>query len=141
MLPFVGLNMNYYLSHWLRMVNKLKQPPLIFHVNWFKQGPDGKFLWPGFGDNLRVLKWMIDRCRNAIPAISTPLGYMPRPEDLDLTGLDIPPANVEQLLAINPEEWRQEMQAREQFMETLGPTMPSGILREHLALAKRLGLG
>ena len=88
MLPFCGYNIGDYFRHWLATGPRLTNPPLIFHVNWFRKNAEGKFLWPGFGDNMRVLKWIIDRCEGRGGGEASPIGCVPRPEDLDLEGLD-----------------------------------------------------
>ena len=138
MLPFCGYNMADYLTHWLRLGKKISQPPQIFHVNWFRKGPDGEFLWPGYGENLRALEWIIKRCRNQVGAVETPIGFLPQSTDLDLTGLDISPDALQQLLTINKEEWLQELAAREKFLGTLGNTMPVGIFLQHLMVKERI---
>ena len=90
MLPFCGYHMGDYFEHWLAMGRRMAHPPKIFHVNWFRTDENGKFLWPGYGENLRVIEWILDRCRGEADARETPIGYVPTPESLDLTGLDIP---------------------------------------------------
>ncbi|MFO0661874.1 MAG: phosphoenolpyruvate carboxykinase (GTP) [Polyangiaceae bacterium] len=111
MIPFCGYNMADYFGHWLDVGSKLTNPPKIFHVNWFRQGPDGKFLWPGFGDNVRVLKWMVERIRGAGEATTTVLGNVPTPEALDLSGLDISFERLNQLLDVDPNAWFDETEA------------------------------
>ena len=98
MLPFCGYNMGDYFGHWLEMGAKLKNPPRIFHVNWFRRGADGKFLWPGYGENVRVLKWMLDRIEGRAEAKETPIGNVPTPESLLLDGLSISPDTLNELL-------------------------------------------
>ena len=88
MLPFCGYSMGDYFRHWLEIGRRLSNPPLIFHVNWFRKGADGRFLWPGFGDNMRVLKWIVDRCESQGGAERASIGWIPRPADLDLDGLE-----------------------------------------------------
>lgn len=107
MLPFCGYNMGDYFAHWLEM-GKIKDAPKIFNVNWFRTDEDGKFLWPGFGDNLRVLDWIIDRCEDNAPADDTPIGYVPRPQDINLEGLDLSTDSLNELLEIDREQWRKE---------------------------------
>ena len=94
MLPFCGYHMGDYFEHWLNMGKRMTNPPKIFHVNWFRTDENGKFLWPGFGENLRVIEWILDRCRGEADAVKTPIGYVPTPDSLDLTGLDISPRDA-----------------------------------------------
>jgi phosphoenolpyruvate carboxykinase (GTP) len=139
MLPFCGYNIGDYFRHWLKTGPRLTNPPLIFHVNWFRKNAEGKFLWPGFGDNMRVLKWIIDRCEGRGGGKETPIGCVPRPEDLDLEGLEgVSAENLSELLAVKPEEWAQELAGQEKFFETLAPYVPEELLKEHKKLAKRL---
>ena len=113
MLPFCGYNMGDYFAHWLEM-GKIKDAPKIFNVNWFRTDEDGKFLWPGFGDNLRVLDWIIDRCEDNAPADDTPIGYVPRPQDINLEGLDLSTDSLNELLEIDREQWRKETELIEE---------------------------
>ena len=113
MLPFCGYNMGDYFAHWLEM-GKIKDAPKIFNVNWFRTDEDGKFLWPGFGDNLRVLDWIIDRCEDNAPADDTPIGYVPRPQDINLEGLDLSKDSLNELLEIDREQWRKETELIEE---------------------------
>ncbi|MFA5928982.1 MAG: phosphoenolpyruvate carboxykinase domain-containing protein, partial [Candidatus Margulisiibacteriota bacterium] len=108
MLPFCGYNMGDYFGHWLKMGKKLKNPPKIFSVNWFRTDDEGKFIWPGFGDNIRVLKWIIDRCEGKVEARKTAVGMLPEMKDLDLSGLNIPQAKMERILSVNNADWRKE---------------------------------
>ncbi|MFM8481395.1 MAG: phosphoenolpyruvate carboxykinase (GTP), partial [Gammaproteobacteria bacterium] len=108
MKPFAGYNYGDYWSHWFAMGQKLQHPPKIYHVNWFRRDGDGKFLWPGFGDNLRVLDWVLKRCTGQAEANETAIGNLPRPSDLNLAGLDIADAALDELLSIKAEEWRAE---------------------------------
>ena len=106
MLPFCGYNMADYFHHWLDIGKRLTRPPKVFSVNWFRVGADGEYLWPGFGENIRVLKWIIDRTQGKVGAQETPIGLIPHLKDLNLDGLKIPPQNMKRLFEINPEEWR-----------------------------------
>ncbi len=137
MLPFCGYNIGEYFGHWLRIGPRLKNPPLIFNVNWFRKGEDGKFLWPGFGDNMRVLKWIIDRCEGSEAAVKSPIGWLPRPNDLDLDELDVPHKSVVQLLGIDHEEWKKELAGHGDFFESLGGVVPNELLRQREKLAER----
>lgn len=138
MLPFCGYNMGHYFAHWLDMGRRLTRPPKIFHVNWFRKDGQGNFMWPGFGENFRVLLWMINRVHRRAGAAETPMGYVPEVEDLDLTGLDISPATMEKLLKVTPDEWQTELESQRQFFEQFGSTLPAEIKREYLALKERL---
>src|SRR5271166_6178666 len=108
MKPFAGYNFGDYWGHWIDVGAKLKSPPQIFHVNWFRQDAGGKYLWPGYGENLRVLRWVIDRCKGSARAHDTAIGHLPNPADLDLQGLDIAPGALEELLAVDPKLWEEE---------------------------------
>jgi phosphoenolpyruvate carboxykinase (GTP) len=136
MKPFAGYNFGDYWAHWINVGAKLKSPPHIFHVNWFRQDESGKFLWPGFGENLRVLRWIIDRCSGRAPAHDTAIGFMPAAADLDTTGLDIKPAAVDELLAVDPRLWREEFTAIGAYMAEFGERLP-GSLHDELAAALR----
>ena len=138
MLPFCGYNMAVYFKHWLKMGKLMNRPPKIFHVNWFKTDEKGEFLWPGFGENLRVLEWIIDRCRSKVDAKKTPIGYIPNIEDLDMTGLNIPKETMEKLFEINKEDWLADIQNQKEFFGQFGKTLPKEILEEHKALEKRI---
>jgi phosphoenolpyruvate carboxykinase (GTP) len=124
MLPFCGYNMGDYFAHWLAIGGKLRHPPRIFMVNWFRKDCDDSFLWPGYSENLRVLKWIVDRARGRVAADETPIGFMPRAADLDLTGLDISKESLELAMAIRPEEWLPELDLQEQFFAGIGETLP-----------------
>ncbi len=139
MAPFVGYNMGDYFAHWLAMGKKIPNPPKIFHVNWFRQDENGKFIWPGFGDNLRVLEWIVDRCKGIVGAKETPIGYMPEDGALDLTGLDISKETMDKLYEINKEEWVIECNGIEEYFKSLGDRMPKEMFDELAALRKRFG--
>jgi phosphoenolpyruvate carboxykinase (GTP) len=121
------------------MGSALKNPPRIFHVNWFRQDSAGRFLWPGFGENLRVLSWMLDRCAQRIGAVETPIGYMPRPADLNTQGLNITQAALEELTAVPPEAWRQEVADLRAYLSGFGARLPAQMSAELDALAARIG--
>jgi len=139
MLPFCGYNMSDYFRHWLEIGPKLKNPPRIFHVNWFRRGTDGQFLWPGYGENVRVLKWMLDRIEGRVGASETPIGWVPTPSSLTLDGLSISRDTLNELLAVNPDDWAQEEQAVARFFEKFGDRLPAAIRDEQKSLASRLG--
>ena len=137
MLPFCGYNIGDYFRHWLKVGKRLSSPPLIFNVNWFRKGEDGKFLWPGFGDNMRVLKWIIDRCEGSEAAVESPIGWLPRPDDLDLAELNVPHKSVVELLGIDHEQWQKELAGHQRFFESLGGVVPDELLRQREKLAAR----
>lgn len=138
MLPFCGYNMDDYFKHWLEMGKRMEKPPKIFHVNWFRTDENGRYLWPGFAENLRVLEWIIDRCNGKAQAIKTPIGYVPAPDSLDMTGLDLPPGTMEKLLEIDCEAWLEELESQKEFFKIFGESLPAAILAQHRALARRL---
>lgn len=117
MLPFCGYNMAEYFQHWIDMGKKMTNPPQIFHVNWFRTDENGEFMWPGFGDNLRVILWMLNRCEGSVGAVETPLGYEPKAEDLDTTGLDISPETLEKLLRVDKNAWIGEIDGIQAFYD------------------------
>ena len=138
MLPFCGYNMADYFGHWINMGKKMKNAPKIFHVNWFRTDSHGKFLWPGYGENLRILEWILARCRGEVGAKETPIGYVPNPEDIDKKGLDITKEAMNKLFAINPEDWKEELKGHKEFFLKFGNRLPHEIWSEYEALAKRL---
>lgn len=138
MLPFCGYNMGDYFRHWLNIGKRLTQPPKIFSVNWFRVDENGKFIWPGFGENIRVLKWIIDRVNNRIPAKETALGLIPGLKDLNLSGLDISEDKLKKLFEVNQSEWQTELQDIEKFLSRFGEHTPSEIWQEYKVLAKNL---
>jgi phosphoenolpyruvate carboxykinase (GTP) len=140
MLPFCGYNMGKYFAHWLKIGKHMANPPKIFHVNWFKQDDKGGFIWPGFGDNLRVLEWIMDRCRQKVKAVESPIGYLPDPEDIDLTGLDMPKETLKKLLEIDIEEWNKELEGQNSFFDSFGKDLPKELWKEHELLKRRLGI-
>ncbi|MCD6353280.1 MAG: phosphoenolpyruvate carboxykinase (GTP) [Proteobacteria bacterium] len=140
MLPFCGYNMADYFEHWLRIGVRMrrKMRPRIFHVNWFRTDENGGYLWPGFGENLRVLEWILARCRGEVDAISTPIGYIPRPEDINLEGLDLPQNNMEKLFKINHDDWHEEANQIEQFFKQFGDRLPTEMWAQLEGLRRRL---
>jgi len=139
MKPFCGYNMGDYFRHWLEMGSRLgEKAPRIFHVNWFRKGSDGRWLWPGFGENGRILKWMCDRIDGKVEAVKTSLGLMPRERDLDLSGLYIPPADLEELLRVDPDAWKSEYFDIEVFFDQFGSHLPDRLNAQLKALRDRL---
>jgi phosphoenolpyruvate carboxykinase (GTP) len=141
MLPFLGYNVGDYFQHWIDLGKNSDESkmPKVFFVNWFRRGDDGRFLWPGFGENSRVLKWIIERVEGRASGVSTPIGVVPSVEDLDLGGLDVDPADVAEALSVNPSEWREELPLIEEWFEFVGEKLPTGIKDEFDALKHRLG--
>lgn len=139
MLPFCGYNMADYFAHWLAMGKKLSNPPKIFNVNWFRLDDNGNFIWPGFGDNMRVLDWILQRCEDVVDAVDTPIGYMPKPDDINLEGLDFTKDQLVSILDGDKDTWKQEAQEIENFYTTkFGDTLPKELYEELAALKKRL---
>ncbi|MDD5382671.1 MAG: phosphoenolpyruvate carboxykinase (GTP) [Candidatus Margulisbacteria bacterium] len=138
MLPFCGYNMGDYFEHWLEMGKKMTPPPKIFNVNWFRKDEAGNFLWPGFGENLRVLEWVISRCKGEVDAVETPIGYLPHENDIDMTGLRTPRENMKKLLAISKKDWKEEAAGVDEFFKTFGKDLPKEMWVELKALEKRL---
>jgi phosphoenolpyruvate carboxykinase (GTP) len=130
MKPFAGYNFGDYWSHWINVGAKLKSPPQIFHVNWFRQSEAGKFLWPGYGENLRVLRWIIDRCRGTAQARDTAIGRLPKPGDLDTQRLDLAPGALDELLAVNPSLWQAELAAIGEYLAEYGARVPQALKTE-----------
>ncbi|HKW36146.1 MAG TPA: phosphoenolpyruvate carboxykinase (GTP) [Candidatus Acidoferrum sp.] len=137
MLPFCGYNMADYFGHWLQMGKRIPRPPKIFHVNWFRKGADGKFLWPGYGENVRVLKWILERVEGRGAAQETPIGYVPAKGGLTLDGLKISDEAMNELLRVNPADWENELEDSKQFLVKFGARLPREIREEHGKLAKR----
>ncbi len=138
MLPFHGYDMGTYLHHWLDMQSRIPRPPKIFLVNWFRKGSDGKFLWPGYGDNMRVLKWIIERCHGRVGAQESLIGWVPGPGDLDLRGLGAPRDDVEEATRIDLGEWEHELESQKEWFDKLGPTLPQALELERLQLLWRV---
>ncbi len=128
MLPFAGYHMGDYFNHWLSFGRRLKNPPRIFSVNWFRKNEQGKFIWPGFGENLRVLKWIVERAHGQAVSVETPIGWVPRYEDLDWRGLDFSPEQFEQVMECDVSEWQQEILLHEELFIKLYDRLPKELL-------------
>jgi phosphoenolpyruvate carboxykinase (GTP) len=139
MLPFCGYDMGDYFSHWLNMRRLIIKPPRLFHVNWFRKDENDQYLWPGFGENMRVLKWIVDRCRGRIGADETMLGWFPAVEDFDLDGLrDFTPEKFSTLQEIKPEEWKREILMHDELFMNLRATLPKELIFQRELLVSRL---
>jgi len=140
MLPFIGYNVGDYMQHWIDVGKNSDESkmPAVFFVNWFRRGGDGRFLWPGFGENSRVLKWAIERIEHRAEGKSTPIGTVPTAADMDLSGLDVATADVDEALTVSAEEWRKELPLIEEWFEFVGEKLPTGIKDEFDALKTRL---
>ena len=139
MLPFCGYNMGDYFKHWLQMRKVIKYPPRIFHVNWFRKDAGGNFLWPGFGENMRVLKWIVDRCRGGADANETPLGWVPGPRNFDLRGMEnFDSAKLEQAQTIDLDEWRRELLSQDELFLKLYADLPKELIFQRELLVSRL---
>ena len=139
MRPFVGYNMADYFAHWIEMGDKIANKPKIFNVNWFRTDDDGHFIWPGFGDNLRVLLWILDRCENKVDAREVPIGYVPYAKDINIEGLFITEETVEELLTVDRETWIEEAKGIEEFYAQFGDRLPKELEEKLADLKKRLG--
>ncbi len=138
MLPFCGYNMGDYFRHWLKMGKRVPVPPRVFHVNWFRKDADNKFLWPGYSENMRVLMWIIDRCRGRGSAVESPIGWMPRYEDLDWTGLDFTEEKFSELMSFNREQWRLKTLDHEELFLRIHEHLPKEFIFERELLISRL---
>ncbi len=138
MLPFCGYNMADYFTHWLEMGRRIPHPPRVFHVNWFRKGSDGKFLWPGFGENVRVLKWMLDRINGKAAATETPIGIVPTVDALTLDGLDVSRSTMEELLRVDTADWIKEHSDIGKFFAEFGDRLPPELRDEHSKMGDRL---
>jgi phosphoenolpyruvate carboxykinase (GTP) len=140
MKPFCGYNMGDYFKHWIEMGKKLgSNAPKIFYVNWFRKSSDGKFLWPGFSDNSRVLKWMCERVDGKVGTRQTPIGLLPNNGDLDLSGLNISAEEMQELTSINPDEWKAEISGIQKHFETFGSRLPGELGQQLKEFIERLG--
>jgi phosphoenolpyruvate carboxykinase (GTP) len=139
MLPFCGYNMGDYFRHWIFMRKLIKFPPRIFHVNWFRKDNDGQFLWPGFGVNMRVLKWIVDRCNGRANAVETPLGWVPYAKDFDLSGLaNYPPEKFDRVQDINYDDWRRELLQQDELFMKIYSHLPKELIFQRELLVSRL---
>jgi phosphoenolpyruvate carboxykinase (GTP) len=138
MLPFCGYNMGDYFAHWLEVGASVPKPPRVYRVNWFRTGADGKFLWPGFGDNMRVLKWILERCDGTGAAIDTPIGFLPTMDALDKRGLSIGDDILARLLRVDPAEWVEAVAGQEDYFRQYGAHLPPALMRQHEDLASRI---
>jgi phosphoenolpyruvate carboxykinase (GTP) len=139
MLPFCGYDMAAYFAHWLEMgARPGANLPRIFYVNWFRKDASGHFLWPGFGENSRVLAWIFRRCDEGAGAVDTPIGRVPSPEALETEGLDVSQADLESLLTVDPAEWRAELPSIHEHFATFGDRLPEALRDELAGLERRL---
>jgi phosphoenolpyruvate carboxykinase (GTP) len=139
MQPFCGYNFADYWQHWLTVGARLARPPRIYQVNWFRRDAQGKFLWPGYGENLRVLAWMLRRCAGDGGAAESAVGWLPRPQDLEMTGLKIAPEALASLLAVDAGLWRKEIADIRAYLDTYGSRVPAALRAQLDATEKRLG--
>jgi len=138
MKPFAGYNYGDYFGHWLDVGAKLKRPPHVFHVNWFRQSANGDFLWPGFGDNLRVLSWILDRCEGRASAQETAIGFLPRPSDLNLAGADVSPQAMNELTTLDKAAWVREVAEFRKYLQEFGARTPQRMYDELAEVERRL---
>ncbi|MFH1067904.1 MAG: phosphoenolpyruvate carboxykinase (GTP) [bacterium] len=139
MAPFCGYNMGDYFAHWLKMGKTIAHPPRIYYVNWFRKDENGKFMWPGYGENARVLKWIVERVQGEAKASETPLGWMPRHQDLDWRGLaDFSQEKFEKLMSVDEDQWEKEIESQKTFLAKFGDRLPKELLEEQKALIERL---
>lgn len=140
MRPFAGYNMGDYFAHWLEMGKTIPHAPKIFHVNWFRTDDNGNFIWPGFGDNMRVILWILARCEDKVDADLTPIGYVPKPEDINIEGLDgVTVDTIRDLLSVDVESWKADCENIKAFYEQIGDRVPAELREELNALVARLG--
>jgi phosphoenolpyruvate carboxykinase (GTP) len=141
MLPFIGYDAGDYLNHWVNLSAKAnpERLPKIFLVNWFRRNSEGGFAWPGFGDNARVLKWAIERLEGTADAVETPIGYVPTGDAIDLEGLDMTAAQVEEAVRVDPAEWATELASIEDWFANFGGSLPEALQSELAGLKARLG--
>ena len=138
MIPFCGYHMADYWQHWLDMGNIIPNQPKIFNVNWFRTDENGNFIWPGFGENLRVLEWILKRCFDEADAKETEIGYLPKAEDINLTGLDLDVETLEGLLSVDRDLWKAEVEGIRDFYQQFGDKLPKELAKELADLEARL---
>jgi phosphoenolpyruvate carboxykinase (GTP) len=140
MLPFIGYNAGDYFAHWIEVGKSADavKLPKIFYVNWFRRDKDGKFLWPGFGENMRVLKWALERIEGKAAAVDTPIGRVPSPDALDVTGLQLTEDELQAALTVDVQEWKDEIPSIEEWFEKIGTQLPSSLRDELESLKLRL---
>jgi phosphoenolpyruvate carboxykinase (GTP) len=138
MKPFCGYNFADYWAHWLSFEERSDHLPKIFHINWFRQDGNGKFMWPGFGENLRVLHWIIDRCEGRVDATETPIGLLPHPQDIDTQGLDVSVDTMTALTSINVQQWQAEMTAIGEYLDSYGKRLPDALRQEQQRVVAEL---
>lgn len=138
MLPFCGYHMGDYFQHWIDMGKKIKVQPKIFNVNWFRTDSEGHFIWPGFGDNMRVLDWILKRCEETVDADETAIGYVPKPEDINLEGCSVDEETLKGLLNVDTETWKKEAEGIKEFYKKFGDRLPKELNDELAALESRL---
>lgn len=138
MLPFCGYNMGDYFNHWFEMGRKTPNPPKIFHVNWFRTDDKGRFIWPGFGDNLRVINWILDRCENKVDARKTAIGFLPYKEDINLYGVELSEGELSEILSIDKDYWEDDVKSQREFFDKFGDKLPQEISNQLNALEARL---
>ena len=140
MRPFTGYNMGDYFAHWLEMGKKIPHAPKIFHVNWFRTDDDGNFIWPGFGDNFRVLLWILARCEGTVGADETAIGYVPKPEDINVEGISgVTTDTIRELVSVDHDSWKADITNIREFYDLIGERVPAELREELDALDKRLG--
>jgi phosphoenolpyruvate carboxykinase (GTP) len=139
MRPFVGYNMGDYWKHWIEMGKVIPNAPKIFHVNWFRTDDEGHFIWPGFGDNLRVLDWILARCEDKVDAVETAIGFVPKAEDINIEGLeDVTLDTIKDLLTVDKASWLEDVQNIKEFYALVGDRVPAEMYEELAALEARL---
>jgi phosphoenolpyruvate carboxykinase (GTP) len=141
MLPFCGYNMADYFAHWLTFSQRFdeKNLPKIFYVNWFRKGEDGRWLWPGYGENSRVLEWVFERVAGRAEAEVTPIGFVPTPTSIDVRGVDVTPGDMKELLTVHADEWRAEVPLIKKHFAQFGDRLPAKLRQEVEELEQRLG--
>jgi phosphoenolpyruvate carboxykinase (GTP) len=138
MKPFCGYNFGDYWNHWLSFEHRASRLPRVFHVNWFRQDRGGKYLWPGYSENLRVLDWIIKRCENSVGAVETPIGLLPNESDIDVGDLEVDGAALKALLSVNSSAWQDELDAVDEYLKTFGHRIPPRLNEELAEIRRRL---